>query len=224
MAGQNAYQMRNRSRQLWLFAFGFLLLLPAIWYWAWVWISKPVRPEDLRTAFKRLVAVPLRRVQKERWLNLTVTIPDDAAWRRIRRHWGDPGYIITAVAPEPKNYLYCLKDLGINVQAMLDREPLSLQTAIHPPYGYSIDCKPAGLVFRAPPGVTIQIHFDVQDGPLRDIDLVVQPYWTVGTKDHLAGISLEQELHIKTVINIIAAAGIITILSAVVLFRRNRVR
>jgi hypothetical protein len=214
----------KRGFQLALVVVGVILLAPAAWYWAWIWISDPVQPRDLRVAFERLAAVPLKRIDNDRSMDLTVVTPNDVIWSRIRRNWGDPGYIITAASPGPKHYMYCLKDLGLSVRAMIGSELLKLEIAEYPPYGYSSNCKPAGLLFRAPPGATVRIHVGAQDRFSADADLIIEPYWTMGTKDHLVGISLEEDLHLRAVAIALAVAGIIAISLAVLLFSRGRAR
>ena len=56
--------------------------------------------------------------------------------------------------------MYCLGDLGVRVWASLGGQAVILAAA-QVPYGFSVDCSPAGLVFRAPPGAVVQIHLVV---------------------------------------------------------------
>ena len=84
---------------LWVGLLGTALLAPAALYWAWIWISDPVRPDDVEAAFQRLATVPLSAAAPAQGVELSVTIPNNASWRRIVRNWGDPGYFIGAVSP-----------------------------------------------------------------------------------------------------------------------------
>jgi hypothetical protein len=202
---------------LWIGLLGVVLLAPGAAYWAWIWISNPVRPSDAAGAFQRLATVPLSEAERDNGVEVTATMPNSASWRRIIRNWGDPGYFIGAVAPGTSHYLYCLKNLGVHVEAKIGNQPLELETA-DVPYGYSIDCRPAGLLFRAPPGAVVQIHLAVAGRPGQTADLIVEPHWTVGTKDRLVGIGIEEQLHLRAVATALAIAGIIAISIAAFLF------
>src|ERR1035438_3068989 len=206
---------------LWVGLLGTALLAPAALYWAWIWISDPVRPDDVEAAFQRLATVPLSAAAPAQGVDLSVTIPNNASWRRIVRNWGDPGYFIGAVSPGSRRYMYCLRDLGVRVGASLGSQAVDLETA-QVPYGYSVDCSPAGLVFRAPPGAVVQIHLVGAHQPLQEANLVVEPHWTVGTKDRLVGIGIDQQLHLRALATVLGIAGIIAIsFAAFLLTHRN---
>jgi hypothetical protein len=211
-------------RRSWAGVLGLVLLAPAAVYWTWLWISDPVRPADVRLAFERLATVSLNQAQSEGTLNLTATTPNDASWRRIIRNWGNPGYIIGVVSPGPSHYMYCLKDFDVRVQVRIGDELASLKTAEYAPYGYSVDCTPAGLQFRARPGTAVQIHLEAALHSHRPVDLIVEPYWTVGTKDRLVGISIQEDLHLRALANASGIAGIIAISFAALLLSRRPVR
>lgn len=202
---------------LWVGALGVVLIAPAALYWAWIWISDPVRPADARAAFDRLVVVPLSAATRERGVEVTATIPNNNSWRRVVRNWGDPGYFIGAVSAGSTRYIYCLKDLGVRVEARIGSQPVDLETA-DVPYGYSVDCKPAGMLFRAPAGAAVQIRLAATGRPLQAVDLVVEPHWTTGTKDRLVGIGIEEQLHLQTLATALGVAGTIAISIAAFLF------
>ena len=212
----------ERRAHLWVAMFGLLLLAPAVWYWVWIWIADPVRPSDVYVAFARLAEVSLKQVENDGSSHLTITIPDNSVWRRIRHNWGDPGYIILASPPGQKHQLYCLNDLGLGVDVEENGRPINLETAEYPPYGYSANCKPAGLQFRAPPGATLRINIIAKDRFTGVANLIIEPYWTANTKDHLVGVSFQADLHIRTVVNTLAVVGLATIsLTALLLFLRR---
>jgi hypothetical protein len=52
-------------------------------------------------------------------------------------------------------------------------------------------------------------------------DLVVERYWTVGTKDRLVGIAIEEGLHLRAVATALGIAGIIAISIAAFLFSNH---
>jgi hypothetical protein len=210
-------------RRLWVGALGLVLLVPAARYWTWILLSDPVRPADARLAFRRFATAPLGEAERAGGVDIRVSIPDDPSWRRVVRDWGDPGYIVAAVSSGPGQYIYCLKDLDVRVQAKAGDKPVSLEPVQYAPYGYSADCRPAGLRFRAAPGTVVDIRIVVTGSSHSTADLVVEPYWTVGAKDHLVGISIEEDLHLRAIANMLGAAGIIMILfAALPLTRRWR--
>jgi hypothetical protein len=200
---------------LWIALLGVALLLPGALYWVWSWIGDPVRAVDTRSAFQRLAEVRLSEAVGGRGVEITATIPSDASWRRVIRNWGDPRYFIGSVLPRPRTYMYCLQDLGARVEARIGDQPVDLETA-YVPYGYSSDCQPAGLSFRAPPGSVVKIHVTVARLPSQAADLVVEPYWTGGTKDRLVGTALEEDL--REITTALGVAGIVTILIAAFLY------
>jgi hypothetical protein len=120
--------------------------------------------------------------------------------------------------------MYCLKDLSVRVQARIGDQPVSLETAEYAPYGYSLDCGPAGLRFRAPQGAVVQIRFEALGHSHRRADLVVEPYWTAGTKDRLVGISIQQDLHVQALATILGVVGLVTIVVAVFLFSHRPIQ
>ncbi|MFZ5928014.1 MAG: hypothetical protein ACOYX1_11260 [Acidobacteriota bacterium] len=205
---------------LWIALLGFALLLPGALYWIWIWISDPVRTTDTQIAFQRMAEAPLSEAAGDRGVEITAKIPSDASWMRVIRNWGDPGYFIGAVLLGPSHYMYCLCDLGARVEARIGDQPVDLEIA-DAPYGYSADCRPAGLSFRAPPGSVVRIHVTVASLPSQESYLVVEPHWTVETKDRLVGIGIEEQLHLRAVTTGLGVAGIITIMVAAFLFSRR---
>jgi hypothetical protein len=211
-------------RHLWVGALGLVLLAPTALYWVWIWVSDPVRPADARVAFERLATVPVNQVERQGAVDLTVTIRSDASWIRIIRNWGDPGYIVAAVSPGARHYMYCLQDIEVRVQARIGDKPANVESAEFAPYGYSETCRPAGLKFGAPPGAVVQIHIEATGHSRQPADLIVEPYWTMGTKDRLVGIYIAEDLHLQALANALGVAGIITISFAALLFLRRPVR
>jgi hypothetical protein len=196
-------------------------LAPAALYWVRTCISDPVQPEDLGSAFRRLVDVPLTQGVTDQGVEVEAKVPNDRSWRRVVRKWGDPGYFIGVAAPEPRQYLYCLKDLGVHVDARIDDRLIDLETA-DVPYGYSCDCRPTGLLFRAPPGSTVKIRFVVKPRSLPTAELIVEPYWAAGTKDRLVGIAMKEHLHLRALTTVLGAVGILAIAFALFLLSRER--
>ena len=120
--------------------------------------------------------------------------------------------------------MYCLKDFGVRVQARIGDQPVNLETAQYAPYGYLLDCEPAGLRFRAPQGAVVQIRVEAVSDSHPTADLVVEPYWTAGTKDRLVGISIQQDLHVRALATILGIVGLVTIMVALFLFSHRPIQ
>jgi hypothetical protein len=208
---------------LWVGLLGVALLLPAALYWGWVWIADPVRPADARRAFQRLASVPLSQAVAGLGAEIEVTIPSDASWMRVLRNWGDPGYFIGAEIRGSREFAYCLQDLEARVKARIGDTPLDLEEA-YAPYGFSAGCVMPGFSFRAPPGSVVRIHVTVAKLPSQPVELIVEPHWSSGTKDHLVGLAIERQFHVREVTIALGVAGIITILIAAYLFARGPAR
>src|SRR4051812_35234941 len=73
----------------------------------------------------------------------------------------------------------------------------------------SIADRPA--CYFAQPGGVVKIHLAVAGQPRHQADLVVEPYWTAGTKDRLVGIGIEEDPHLRAVATTMGVAGIIAI-------------
>ena len=205
----------------WTFALGLALLVPGAWYWFWLVFCDPVRPSDERSAFERLAVVPLGQVQRDKRVEVTVVIPDNASWRRVIRNWGDPGYFIGTVSPGPKQYSYCLSDLGVHTRATSGGRPLVLEP-VDAPYGYAINCKHAGVLFRAPPAARVKIEIEGDSRPEYPVDLVVEPHWTGVTKDHLVGLSILESLHVQTLATALVISGALALTAAAISFKRRQ--
>jgi len=184
-----------------LFVFGTALILPQIWSST----KTSLRPDDATVAFTPVYRSGLENLDSG--TTFSVMIPNNEAWRRIRRVWTDPGYVIAPVSPDLRT-IYCLDTWGIEVQPTVNGQPLLTQIADSPPYGFSASCSPIGVKFNATPGSRVEIRIYKR---MRRVaspgDLLVTSYWKEGTKDRLVGIALDQELRIPFLL--MAAVGIL---------------
>lgn len=206
----------KKRLHVWLAMLGLLLLMPAVWSS----VFHPLRLGEEQAAFESLGAVSLNTIEMQGSCNLSVTAPNNSVWERIRRAWGDPGYIIAAVSSGGK-HMYCFDRLGLHIQAAIGSEPIALEAATEPLYGYSAECGADGLKFRVPPGATVNVHITRQVP--RDMppgSLVVTGYWTGETKDRLVGLMLDEDL--RKILNLLAVGGFALVLSAAWLFLRRR--
>ena len=193
--------MKRRFAGFLLCVLGALFVIPQIWSAT----KTSVRPGDQRIAFTPFYRTGLENL--EDGTTFSVTIPNNQAWKRIRRAWGDREFVIAAVSPDLET-MYCLDTWDIELQARVDGRPLPTQTANSPPYGFSVSCSsPVGVKFDATPGSRVEIKVDkVRHGMAPKGDLIVTTYWWDG-KDKLVGIALDRELRVPFLI--MAAVGIL---------------
>jgi len=203
------FSMKRRLAGFLLCVIGALLGIPQIWSST----KTSLRPGDEKIAFTPLYRTGLENL--DQGATFSVTIPNNEAWRRIRRAWGDPEYVIAPVSPDLET-MYCLDTWDIELQARVDGRPLPTQTANSAPYGFSVSCSsPVGVRFNAAPGSRVEIRVDkVRHGMASKGDLIVTTYWWDG-KDKLVGIALDRDLRIPFLI--MAAAGILCLGSGGVL-------
>lgn len=183
-----------------------------------------VTQAELRVAFARLTEVPLDRIESRLAARIPVTIPDTPEWRHIRRVWGPPDYMITAVSSS-KNVAYCFSDVGLAID--IQRQGEQIATAAGGlPYGYSFysgGCAVDTFHFRAEPGNELTITITKSNTrPLPSGELIIEPSW-YNTKDKIVGVMLAEDF--RRVIPALLISGTTLVLPAVfVLLRRFRQR
>ncbi len=210
-------------------ATGLLLLVPAVWYWTRTLVS--VRSADAQVAFKPLAEIPIGQLETQRRVDLSVTTPNDAAWKRIRHSWGDPDYVVALVSKR-RDYQYCFGRVGLSVRVTRGPDLVSADGSYM--YGYGSDpsddyssCRTISSVFRTAPGSTVQIHFAVnadesvlgtpQVAP--DTEVMVRPDW-FSAKDNIVGLMIDEDWCIFA--NWSALAGFILVSVSAFLFSRAR--
>jgi hypothetical protein len=207
-----------------LLALGLLLLLPEAWYL----ISDPIRPGDATIAFEDLAEIPAFQLRQQHSVNLSLTAPDSAAWRRIRRSWGDPEFAIVHVRGNPLPSVgecqHCFDAISVRVTQGENQLSLGEAGTI---YGFGTDsdgfpsqCKSLGNVFRIPPGSRAQVNITAQSDRLTsDTKVIVRPVWPY-TKDKLVGLYLGED--IRLTVKWLAVVGLGIILLAGLLLVRER--
>jgi hypothetical protein len=152
---------------------------------------------------------------------IKLVIPDKPQWRRIRRAWGEPTFVISAVSSQ-KRFAYCLPDLGINVEIGRQESEIPLEFS-NPPYGYSSNCERSSLAFQAVPGSELAVTITKSgDRPIPSGDLIIVSNWP-NTKDKLVGISLDEKL--RPILTATSSVGVVLMVIAVgILVRRHRLR
>jgi hypothetical protein len=210
--------VKKKRIELWLAIVGFVLVAPGV---AWL-CSFRLNRDDLRVAFTKGVRIPLDHLERVHSAAINVTIPDSEQWRRIRRAWGDPGYVLAAASRPERDLFYCFEGLGIRAEVMRGETRIPLETAIYPPYGFSSECNANGLKFHVPPGSELTIRVSAwPQHPLPAGELILMTYWDWGTKDRIVGVMLDEEL--GKGLRVTSAIGLIMILSAGCLVARRNI-
>jgi len=148
--------------------------------------------EDEGTALAPLASVPLDSIGKQPLTEMSVVIPDTAQWKRIRRRWGEPEFIISAVSLG-HSLAFCLADLKIEIKVFEHGNPVHTEIS-GAPYPYSTNCERSSLRFKAAPGTELRVVISPQaDQPEPSGQIVVLGSWP-NTKDKLVGGALDREL------------------------------
>jgi hypothetical protein len=197
---------------------GLLLLIPEA-------LSVPTMVFGLKSGDDVIALAPLATVRLDQIgtapLITKLVIPDTPQWSRIRRVWGDPAFIISAVSLE-KRFAYCLPDLGISVEVNGQGNRIPLEFS-NPPYGYSSDCERSSLAFQAVSGSELNVTITKSgDRPIPSGELIIVSNWP-NTKDKLVGVSLNEKL--RPILMATSSLGFMLIVIAVwTLVRRRSLR
>jgi hypothetical protein len=198
-----------------LIGLGVILLVPLAWRHS---RPAPLSVEDERTAFEPLARISLNVLERPGVHRLRVAVPSDAAWRRIRLAWGDPGYIVAAVQRD-RRFMYSFDTLGLTVLATVGSEPIALEPAVDPLYLYSAWSRQCGLHFQASAGSSVDLQVDARGGQMPRGDLIVTAHWTAETKDRLVGLIIQRDL--GRIYGALAIGGATLIAAAAVLLMQS---
>src|SRR5579871_5683083 len=177
--------MRRRA-ELWLAVVGVVLLIPLVWLYS----VPSLRPGDVPIAFRPLQDIA---VGSDLPVPLTVSIPDDPAWKRIRRAWGNPEYVVAVLAPD-HNTTLCFNRFDLDVRVTSAGALRHIEDAIDPLYGQSAQCSPIGVKFAASAGELLELQISAKKDAVPRGYLIVVPYWTGVVKDQLVGLAIDEEL------------------------------
>jgi hypothetical protein len=191
-----------------LLALGAVFLIP---------ILRGLNDEDVRAALTPLTRIPLAQVEGTVSSTLKLLVPDAPQWTRIRREWGNPEFIVSAIS-STKQFAYCLGDLDIGIQIYQHGGQVPVEVS-YPPYGYSTDCSRSSLRFQAVPGSELEIRVSRSgQSSLPSGELIIVAYWP-DTKDKLVGRSLDRQL--RPAATSVTGLGAALITLAVYLQRRR---
>jgi hypothetical protein len=114
-----------------------------------------LNPEDEATALAPIASGSLGAIAGQEMTVMKVVVPDTAEWQRIRRRWGAPEYLLSAVSSGRRD-AYCLPDLKIGINVSQNGNPVQTQTS-GAAYGYSANCSGGSLRFQAIPGTELHV-------------------------------------------------------------------
>jgi hypothetical protein len=104
--------MRSKRLPLWLGAIGTLLLVPGI---LWVAGSRSrLSDDDARVALQPLKRIQLARIDQGP-ISVTLMIPNTTQWTKIRKGWGEPGLVISAVNAAG-SFALCLPEMPVRIE------------------------------------------------------------------------------------------------------------
>lgn len=182
--------MKRRRLHLWLTVTGGALCLPAI-----LWVATSERRldgDDASIALNPIARIPLDTLRKGPF-SATLIVPDTVRWKRIRKAWGEPEFVISAVEPT-RRFTLCLPKMPARIE-LCDAagRVVSLQPA-GAPYGYSASCELSSLRFQAARGdkLTLKVT-ETGSGTVPAGYLIVVGDW-FNTKDNLVGLDLDKDI------------------------------
>lgn len=203
---------------LWLSAVGGLLFLPGI---LWVAASGSlINDDDASIALQPLTRIHLDGIATGP-LSAAFIVPDTAQWTRIRKTWGQPEFVVSAVEPTGR-FALCLPDMPVRIEL---RDQTGRVIPLQPyggPYGYSRSCESSSLRFHA--AVGDEFTLKVTKTGVRTVpagDLIVIRDW-FNTKDKLVGLYLDHD--VKSLVMWLSIVGLLLVLSGAGVFTVNHVR
>ncbi len=207
--------MIRKSLPLWLGAIGTLLLAPGI---LWVMGSmKRLSDDDARVALQPLKRIPLDRINQGP-ISVTLRIPNAAQWTKIRKIWGEPELLISAV-DAARNSALCLPEMPVRIEVTdPTRGGIPLQ-AYGRPYGYSSTCASSSLRFHAAPGSELILQLArTSRGTVPAGDLILVSDW-FNTKDKLVALDLDKST--RAFLKWLSVPGFLLVASGVAVFFAN---
>ena len=211
-------QLRSLIRSVAVVALGIGIALLVFAVWLETPREERLSAEEERIAFAPLCRFPLSHGDNEP-LTARMRLPDTVQWRKIRRLWGEPDVVVTAVGTA-KHLAICLPKSPLRVEIVgpsMRAIPLRPGTA---PYGYSALCESSSLRFRAAPGdeLTVEVTSPQSNESGAD-ELIVQSDW-FNTKDKIVGEDFNRDF--ANFARWIATLGLVFCLSSLGLFLKTR--
>jgi hypothetical protein len=182
--------MKRRRLPLWLTVTGSVLLIPGILWFATSGMR--VSNHDAWLALDPITRIPLDGVGKGP-SSATLTVPNTVRWKKIRKVWGEPEFVISVVEPTGRSTL-CLPEMPLRIELS---DPTGRIIRLRPsasPYGYSSDCESSSLRFQADPGSELTLK--VIETGVRTVPagyLIIVGDW-FHTKDKLVGVDLDEDI------------------------------
>jgi hypothetical protein len=205
--------MHRNARRVpgWLLGLGVVLLLPKTCQ-----VTQKVGPtvDDVYAANAEVVRLPLHNFDGTAEVEFSFRVPDSPQWARIRRSWGDPGYMILGV--DASRAVLPFEGLGLDVTVSGRQGPLPTEP-FREPLGLFVSGSPdIGLRIRPTPGDIVTVRA-VSLKPGRPVgDLVVAPCWTGSLQDRADGTAIVEEV-LEPLVAWSAVAGILLVAAGAIL-------
>jgi hypothetical protein len=208
--------MNPKRLPLWLGAIGAILLVPGT-----LWVANSGRrltDDDARVALQPLYRVHLDMIDQGP-ISVMLMIPNTIQWTKISNVWGEPEFVISAVASDGQSITSLATSVRTELVDATGRVIPLLPSG--PAYGYSGSAMDS-LRFRAAPGRRLTLKL----GRTRQIavvtgDLIVVSDW-FDTKDKLVGRQLDQS--IESLLKLVSISGLLLVLSGGCVFFVIRIR
>jgi hypothetical protein len=169
-----------RQRLFWsisLTVSGIGLMLPALFLSGLPSASR----EDWDLASAPVARIPLDSLQRTRAASVVFRVPAEDQWARIRRSWGDPGYRICAVTPDPSEAVLPWDSLGIAIVGTTALGPLAMAHA--GAFEGATRSTDTSVAFRAKPGEKVRLDVTVRPSVVLPAgELTVAPNWSSNGK------------------------------------------
>lgn len=171
--------------------FGLLVLVPGTALF--IVTLHSLSHKDHLVAEAPVATFPLDQVGEQPQTTLAANIPDSPQWKRIRREWGEPEFIFSAVSSERPLFAYCFGDLGIRVEIYEHKKLIPVEPSL-PGYSYSSNCPQPSVSFKAAPGTELRIVIARAGRGLLPLGkLIVEGKWFY-EKDKIVGDELSRDL------------------------------
>ena len=207
--------MKSNGLPVWAGAIGCLLSVPWI-----LWHAGPathLSKNDEAVALRPLLQIPLDQGP----VRATFTVPQSPTWRRIRKVWGEPEFVISEVS-RTAMFALCLPDMPLRIELNDTNGSMIPFHRGRAPYGYSDDCAQSSLRFNAEFGTEVEIRVAGTATEGTSIaKLIVIADW-FGTKDKIVGDVLNKD--IGSILTGLFAFGLMLVLAAACVFTANRIR
>ena len=186
------------------------MLLPA----ACTFVRSAPTDDDASVAFTEVVRMRLDSFTPGSPVKLVFRVPGTTQWKRLRKAWGDHGYIVYAERHEGSTpWIIPFSKLNLEVTVSRAGRNLVVERSSGCPYLISSEAEDCAVAFKPSPGDELEIAL-MSRGAERPPagDFVIEPYWGGYEKDRLVGAIIDADL--QPYILGVAAIGIVLLIAS----------